>query len=332
MNCYYPEYFDQFRCIAGECPDSCCKEWTVDIDPESAELYGKLPGALGDEIRSYLAKEDGAVVMTIQNGRCPMWRQDGLCKIQAQLGHEALCKTCREFPRLTHDYGDFVEYGLELSCPEAAKLILADLQKELVCKETDACGAGEYDANLMLILRESRKQALEFLRTSPYTPGQTLAILLLYSHDVQSFIDGAEAPEFIPEKLLEIAINNAKYVDADCFISFFKELEILTPAWKKRLEQGTIGEWTELSLPLMGYFVQRYWLQAVSDYDLVCRVKLGLAGCLLVSLLGGDVQQTAQQFSKEIENNIDNVEAILDGAYTASALTDLNLLALLLNG
>ena len=28
------------------------------------------------------------------------------------------------FPRLTHDYGDFAELGLELSCPEAAKLIL----------------------------------------------------------------------------------------------------------------------------------------------------------------------------------------------------------------
>ncbi len=331
MNCYYPEYFDQFRCVAGDCPDSCCKEWTVDIDPESAEIYRKLPGDLGEEIRSFLAEEDGSVVMTIQNGRCPMWRQDGLCKIQAQLGHEALCKTCREFPRLTHDYGDFVEYGLELSCPEATKLILADLQKDLVCKQTRECGAGEYDTGLMSILRDTRKLALEFLRTSLYTPGQTLAILLLYSHGVQSFIDGAEAPEFLPEKLLEIAVNNGKNADADCFVSFFKGLEILTLEWQNRLEQGAVGERTELSLPLMGYFIQRYWLQAVSDYDLVCRVKLGIAGCLLVSLLGGDLQQTAQQFSKEIENNIDNVEAILDGAYTASALTDLNLLALLLN-
>ena len=28
--------------------------------------------------------------------------------IQAELGEQALCKTCREFPRLTHDYGGFV--------------------------------------------------------------------------------------------------------------------------------------------------------------------------------------------------------------------------------
>ena len=330
MNCYYPEYFDQFQCIAGACPDSCCKEWTVDIDSQSAEIYRKLPGALGEEIRSFLAEEDGTTVMTIQNGRCPMWRQDGLCKIQAQLGHDALCKTCREFPRLTHDYGDFIEYGLELSCPEAAKLILADLQKDLVCKQARECGEGEYDRALMETLRDTRKQALVFLKTSPYTPGQTLAILLLYSHGVQGWIDGAEAPEFLPEKLLEIAVNNGKNADIGEFISFFKELEILTPEWKSCLEQGAAVDRTELSLPLMGYFIQRYWLQAVSDYDLVCRVKLGVAGCLLVSLLGGDLLRTAQQFSKEIENDPDNVESILDGAYTASALTDLNLLALLL--
>ena len=79
------------------------------------------------------------------------------------------------------------------------------------------------------------------------------------------------------------------------------------------------------------YFIQRYWLQAVSDYDLISRVKFAVAGCLLVNYLGGDFLQTAQQFSKEIENDPDNVEAILDGAYTAPALTDANLLGLLLN-
>ena len=40
--------------------------------------------------------------------------------------------------------------------------------------------------------------------------------------------------------------------------------------------------------------------------------------------------ETAQQFSKEIENDADNVEAILDGAYTAPALTDVALLGLML--
>ena len=62
----------------------------------------------------------------------------------------------------------------------------------------------------------------------------------------------------------------------------------------------------------------------------MCRVKFAIAACLLVGALGGDRVQTAQLMSKEIENDPDNVDALLDAAYTSPALTDANLLALLL--
>ena len=45
-------YFDNFRCIASACPDSCCKEWDVQVDAVSAEFYRNLTGALGDRLRS----------------------------------------------------------------------------------------------------------------------------------------------------------------------------------------------------------------------------------------------------------------------------------------
>ena len=114
MKIFTPAYYHQFHCIASACPDSCCKEWDVDVDDASAVRYRALPGALGDRLREVLQDTDDGTVMTIQDGRCPMWRQDGLCRIQAELGHEALCSVCQQFPRLTHDYGDFVERDLEL--------------------------------------------------------------------------------------------------------------------------------------------------------------------------------------------------------------------------
>ena len=49
-----PEYFDRFQCLAGACPDSCCKEWSVQVDPEKTEYYRSLPGALGDRLRQVL--------------------------------------------------------------------------------------------------------------------------------------------------------------------------------------------------------------------------------------------------------------------------------------
>ena len=68
----------------------------------------------------------------------------------------------------------------------------------------------------------------------------------------------------------------------------------------------------------------------MADYDLVSRVKLAITSCLVIRTLGGDLVRTAQQYSKEIENDVDNVDAILDGACTSPALTDAALLGLLL--
>ena len=84
-----PSYFDTFHCIASACPDSCCKEWDVLVDPDKAAFYRSLPGPLGDRLRQVLKEEDGDTYMMIENRRCPMWRNDGLCRIQAELGEEA---------------------------------------------------------------------------------------------------------------------------------------------------------------------------------------------------------------------------------------------------
>ena len=331
MKISYPNYYHRFRCIASACPDSCCKEWAVDVDADAAQLYRQLPGPLGDRLRAVLKDEDGSTVMTITDSRCPMWRQDGLCEIQAQLGHDALCRTCREFPRLRHEYGSFTELGLELSCPEAARLILnGDWRTET--RETDEEAEDGCDAELLEILQSSRNVALEQLEDTTRPLPQILAILLLYAHDVQGQIDGGEAIPLDPKGCLADARKYAGAGDAASLFDFFKSLEILTPQWQKRLDRGLVScDWPESIRPLAAYFIQRYWLQAVSDYDLICRVKLAVAGCLLVNFMGGDFLQTAQQFSKEIENDPDNVDAILDGAYTSPVLTDVNLLGLLLN-
>ena len=52
----------------------------------------------------------------------------------------------------------------------------------------------------------------------------------------------------------------------------------------------------------------------------------------MVYHLGGVFVDTAQLLSKEVENDPDNLESILDGAYTSPSLTDVQLLSLLLNG
>lgn len=330
MKLIKPSYFDTFRCTASACPDSCCKEWDVQIDPDKAAFYRDLPGQLGEHLRQVMKNEDGETVMSIIDGRCPMWREDGLCRIQAELGEDALCKTCREFPRLTHDYGDFVEMGLELSCPEAARIILNAAEPDFLTLEAPGSELPEYDAVDMALLLRSRDTARRILSDAARPVGESLALLLMYAYQAQSELDGAEEMPFDADVALGEARRLATSGNICQILDFFKNLEILTPDWAKRLDVPAPAVWEFRHLTLARYFVDRYWLQAISDYDLVSRAKLAVISCLLVKNLGGDLIRTAQLYSKEIENSIENVEALLDGAYESRAFTDDRLLGLLL--
>ena len=141
-------------------------------------------------------------------------------------------------------------------------------------------------------------------------------------------IDGGEEVDFAPEACLEDARHYAGASDLNGLAAFFLGLEILTPEWKALLEGDK--QPPVYNRKLLKYFIRRYWLQAISDFDLVCRVKFSLAACILIGSLPGDFTRNAQLFSKEIENDPDNVEAILDGCYRSPALTDSCLLGFLL--
>ncbi len=331
MKIRYPQYYKEFSCIAGACPDSCCKEWEVDVDPEAAALYRSLPGALGDRLRQVLREgDDGWASMAITaDRRCPMWRQDGLCQIQAELGHEALCATCREFPRLRHDYGDFVELGLELSCPEAARLILASPAPDYLTEVQPGGAEADYDADAMALLLHSRAQILALLQDPEVPLADALAGALLYAYGVQEALDGGQSPE--PPQVPDLdSLPLTQPADMEAIFDLYRSLEVLTPEWARLLEAGPRDQpWLPEHRALAAYLVERYWLQAVSDLDLLCRAKFLVTSCLMVRSLKAGPLQAAQLYSKEIENDADNVEALLEAAYTAPALADLRLLSLL---
>lgn len=323
-----PHYYDQFSCIAGDCPDSCCHEWEVAVDDAAAALYHSLPGTLGDRIRQKLKTGDDGWYLEITEGRCPMWRDDGLCEIQHQLGHDALCQTCRDFPRLRHDYGDFVELGLELSCPEAARIILTAPDAPDVTEE--ACDGEEpdYDPDTMAVLLATRETALSILRRHDIPTA--LGLLLVYGSHAQADVDAGEVTEFDEDGALAMLAQLELPAPAP-LTDFYAGLEVLTQRWAALLRSPSpLTHWPEEIRAMARCQVSRYWLQAVSDWDLVPRVKMIVASCILVRQLGGNPIATVQLYSKEIDNSADNVEAILDAAYTAPALTDRNLLSCLI--
>lgn len=323
-----PAYYDRFCCLAGACPDSCCQEWEVEVDDASARRYLELPGELGWQLRKKLRCNDGLWFLEITDHRCPMWREDGLCRIQAELGEEGLCQVCHDFPRLRHDYGSFVELGLELSCPEAARLILTSPSQPFLQEVTSQTAMSDYDQEAMEILLRTRKEALELLEQG--TVAEALTLLLLYGYRAQGELDGGTAAQCDPRKELDFAQKLAQPGSLEDLYTLYEGLEILTERWSELLRsRGTQVHWPQELRAMARYGIQRHWLQAVSDYDLACRVKMIVTGCILVGSLGGDVVSAAQLWSKEIENSAENLEALLDAAYQSPLITDAKLLGLL---
>ena len=116
-----PDFYDQFKCIASRCTDTCCVGWEIDIDEATLDAYRKVAGAFGDRLRANI--EDGHFKL-LPHDRCPFLDKDNLCEVYQNLGEDALCDICTEHPRFVEIYGDIMERGLGLCCEEAARLLL----------------------------------------------------------------------------------------------------------------------------------------------------------------------------------------------------------------
>lgn len=121
-----PHYYDQFVCTAGECPDTCCAGWQIMIDDASLEKYKKETGAFGKRLHDSIDWKEKSFCQN--DRRCAFLNDGNLCDLYKALGPDALCDTCRMYPRHTEEFEGLRELSLSLSCPEAAKMILS-------CKE-----------------------------------------------------------------------------------------------------------------------------------------------------------------------------------------------------
>ena len=149
----YPSHYAAFHCIAGACPDSCCKEWEIVVDTASAERYRSVSGTLGERLRQAMITDaDGDIVFQEHNSRCPFWNAQQLCDIHGELGEDALCETCRLFPRITQDYGDFIEFDISPACPEAARLLFSMTPKQWQLTERSSPAMTEEPPEYAVIL------------------------------------------------------------------------------------------------------------------------------------------------------------------------------------
>jgi lysine-N-methylase len=126
MRYVYPDYYKKFKCVGGECIDTCCAGWQVDVDDNSACMYKAMPMPIGKKLRERLRGSDGGYYFELApKKRCPFLNDSNLCDIILALGEGGLCVTCTEYPRFYADTPIYEQVDLTLSCPEAAEIFFS---------------------------------------------------------------------------------------------------------------------------------------------------------------------------------------------------------------
>lgn len=125
-----PQYYREFSCIGSDCEDSCCQGWLISIDEETYNKYQQFPDAellplLQEHVK--LADKPNAIhhaTLNLTGKRCPMLSETGLCSIHQRAGESYLSNTCARYPRVVNRVDRVLEKSLNISCPEAARVVL----------------------------------------------------------------------------------------------------------------------------------------------------------------------------------------------------------------
>lgn len=138
-----PDFYDEFSCLAGACPKTCCAGWQIVIDETSLDKYEGLSGPFGNRIRNSIDWEEE--IFFQYGSRCAFLNEEDLCEIQKELGESYLCDTCKMYPRHVEEYEGLREYSLSLSCPKAAEMILEN-QKKVTFSEWETEEEEEFES------------------------------------------------------------------------------------------------------------------------------------------------------------------------------------------
>ena len=140
--------FNEFKCIAQDCPANCCRNtWKVPIDPDMYAKYRNEKGIWGLLLRCSTVKRRGVATFRSTFRGCPFWGTDHLCNMQKKHGASYMPVVCIQFPRQLYNLNFFCEETLYLACPEAARLFLASAAEDRPFEFTVTEGNASYKIN-----------------------------------------------------------------------------------------------------------------------------------------------------------------------------------------
>lgn len=139
----FPDYYQEFHCVAGDCEDTCCAGWQIVVDKKSLNKYRKVKGAFRKRLQKGVNWKQKTFHQS-PDRRCAFLNENNLCDMYTALGADSLCRTCRLYPRHIEEFEGVREITLSISCPEVAR-ILMNRKEPVKFIEAEKEGDEEYE-------------------------------------------------------------------------------------------------------------------------------------------------------------------------------------------
>ena len=246
--------------------------------------------------------------------RCAFLNEQNLCDMYINLGEDAFCETCRRYPRHVEEFENVREFTLSLSCPEVARILLAqkepvqfyELEVEAPEEEFD-----EYDWMVYEKLLEARGEMLKFLQNRSISVKERAAALWDFIQIFQEEMDEGIlfADETIYEKLIP-RNPETTYEEAEALFTLLHHLEFLEEDWENTLEEienllyskdeayykknkeafeawkiKNFPDWDIMMEQLLVYFITTYFCGAVYDEYVASKVKMAVCSVFYIEEL-----------------------------------------------
>jgi lysine-N-methylase len=276
-----PYYYNDFKCIADKCPDTCCAGWQIVIDDETLEKYSNEKDEFSYRLKNSIDWGEG--VFFQNNGRCAMLNDNNLCDLVTAKGEGGLCRTCHMYPRHIEEFEGVREYSLSLSCPVAARIILEDTNKLVFdIEENEDIDPLEeefedFDFFMYTQLEQAREVIFEIIQNRDLSVDMRMSYIMDMARKFQNAVDEQEvyrmeeiADEYKPlegkilqASELEQISDNIRFEKVKSAYELFKELEVLRQDWpeiiedlKKNLYNGICEDYSKIRDEFYNDFVK----------------------------------------------------------------------------
>lgn len=322
-----PYFYDNFKCKADKCTDTCCAGWEVDIDSESYEKYKSVSGEFGKRLNDGIEFDgEQACFKLCENDRCIFLAKNGLCDIYSELGEEYLCEICREHPRFYDFFDGITEMGLGLCCEKVCEMIFASERKVTFESYEDGKDSIDEEDEVYFYIRE---KCFEIICNREKSFWNRIFDLIEYAVSVQNDIF-ADEYNFEPEKDIKEVFF--------AVVKMFAETEPINDEWEcfiKEIQNNfekifSVRNDVRFKEPeyeqILTYILYRHFMKSRFSGNILSAVCFGIVSIIFIYLsdckifsekneyTDSDRINNVKLWSKQIEYSEENTQYVFDNA------------------